>query len=54
VTAAKRRKISVLAVEYLTRHRAFAHPCRFDVVAITIGAGGTTVDVLQNAFDATV
>ena len=54
VTAAKKRKISVVAVEYLTRHNAFAHPCRFDVVAITVGAGGTTIDVLQNAFDAAV
>ncbi len=54
ITAAKRRKITVLAIDYLTRHKALAHPCRFDVVAITIGTGGTTIDVLQNAFDAAV
>jgi putative endonuclease len=52
VTAAKQRKISALAVQYLARHNAFGRSCRFDVVAITVGADGTTIDVLQNAFDA--
>ena len=54
VTAIKRRRITALARDYVAQHRLSAWPCRFDVVAITFEVGEpTTVEVLQNAFDAT-
>jgi putative endonuclease len=52
VTAAKRRKVTAMAAEYLARQRIANRPCRFDVVAID-GARGERpeVTVFANAFD---
>jgi putative endonuclease len=35
VDAAKRRRLTRLALAYLQRHDLLAYPCRFDVVAVT-------------------
>ena len=53
VTAAKRRKVTAMAVDYLARHRITNRPCRFDVVAID-GAmdASPEITVFPNAFDA--
>ena len=51
VTWLKRRRISQLAVEYMTQHRIANCPCRFDVVSIHLEAGTPVVEVYQNAFD---
>ena len=39
VTPRKQRTISLMASEYLLRHQASRCPCRFDVVAVMVGAG---------------
>jgi putative endonuclease len=52
VTPFKRRRITQLAMDYMTRHRLTANPCRFDVVSIHFDAGRPTIEVFQNAFDA--
>jgi putative endonuclease len=53
VTAAKKRKVTAMAVEYLARHHLTNRPCRFDVVAID-GAMGVRpeITIFPNAFDA--
>src|SRR5687767_10595258 len=55
VTAAKQRKVALMAMDYLVRHRLNDRPCRFDVVAIDIvaidaGAGEPRIEVYPNAF----
>ena len=52
ITGFKRRRITQLARDYMTRHRLSACPCRFDVVSIQFDAGEPAVEVIQNAFDA--
>jgi putative endonuclease len=52
VTAFKRRRITQLALDYMTRHHLSNCPCRFDVVSIQFDAGRPTIEVFQNAFDA--
>jgi putative endonuclease len=53
VTRLKQRRIVQLAREYVMRHHAEDRPCRFDVVAIELRAGGEpAIEVYQNAFDA--
>ncbi len=52
VTAVKRRRLVATAREFLVRHRLYRHPCRFDVVAVQVGAAGPEVQLFQNAFDA--
>ena len=51
VTAAKQRRMTKLASEYLKRHHVSDCPCRFDVVAIHVGAGAPAIEIIQNAFD---
>ena len=56
VTAAKQRKVALMAMDYLVRHRLEDCPCRFDVVAIEIvaidaGAGEPRIEVYQHAFE---
>ena len=53
VTMIKRRRIVQLALDYVTRHRLTASPCRFDVVSIHLEAGEPVVEVYENAFDVT-
>ncbi len=52
VTPFKRRRITQLALDYMTRHRLADCPCRFDVVSIHFDAGAPTIELFQNAFDA--
>jgi putative endonuclease len=52
VTAIKRRRITQLALDYMTRHHLTRSPCRFDVVSIHFDSGRAEIEVFQNAFDA--
>ena len=52
VTALKRRRLTMVAGEYLMKHRLADRPCRFDVVSIRVEDDRPVVDVFQNAFDA--
>jgi putative endonuclease len=52
VGALKQRRIVQLAREYVVRHRLTESPCRFDVVSIDFRGGHPSVEVFQNAFDA--
>ena len=47
----KRRRIVRLAQEFVAEHRLAECPCRFDVVAVYLGAGRAEIEVFQNAFD---
>ena len=50
VGAAKRRRMSMVALDYLARHHQTESPCRFDVVSINVGDGVQDVEIVQNAF----
>jgi putative endonuclease len=52
VTAFKRRRITRLAVDYMTRHHLSNCACRFDVVSIHFDSRRPVIEVFQNAFDA--
>ena len=52
VTAAKERRLTLMALDYLARSHTSGVPCRFDVVAVTLAAGGPHVEVVTNAFAA--
>jgi putative endonuclease len=52
VTARKRRKMTYLALDYLTEHRLTECACRFDVVSIHMENGLPVVELFRNAFDA--
>src|SRR3954447_13821622 len=52
VTPFKRRRIARLRMDYVARQHLTQSPCPFDVVAIHFDAGGTQIEVFQNAFDA--
>lgn len=51
VHALKRRRLSRLALDYVTRNRLADRPCRFDVVSIHLGEGAPVIEVFQNAFE---
>lgn len=53
VTLLKRRRIVMVAQEYLVTHTQAECPCRFDVVSVHLGEGHPVVEVYRNAFDAT-
>jgi putative endonuclease len=51
VTFEKRRRVALMAADYLARRRRPASACRFDVVAVTISTDGAPrVDVIPGAF----
>ena len=51
ITASKRRKLICAAEQFIQQHSAWAHqPCRFDVVAITLGSN-MQLDWIRNAFE---
>lgn len=50
VTAAKRRQMARVALDYLTRSGVGERPARFDVVAVTFGSGPPQVELMKNAF----
>ena len=52
VTGFKRRRMTQVALDYMTRHRLSNRPCRFDVVSIHFDSGRPEIEVFQNAFDA--
>ena len=51
VTGLKRRRMALLALDYLARYRLTGCSCRFDVVSIQLENGPPTIEVFQNAFD---
>jgi putative endonuclease len=52
VTWKKRRRITAMAVEYLSRERPGPGPYRFDVVAVRLEAGGRpAIEVIRGAFE---
>jgi putative endonuclease len=52
ITWHKRRKIVLMAGEYMLWHGLGAAPCRFDVVAIHWNGGRPRVEVVTGAFEA--
>jgi putative endonuclease len=52
VTPRKRRRMTMVALDYLARRGIAECPCRFDVVAIYLGNELPEIEVYQNAFDA--
>ena len=53
VTPAKQRKLTLMALDYLTRLHTSGVACRFNVVAVAMGAGRPQVEVVTDAFAAT-
>jgi len=51
VTPKKRRKISMVALEYLKSTRQMGCKARFDVVAILSGGERPQIELVKNAFD---
>jgi putative endonuclease len=53
VTRHKQRRVSAMALDYLTRANRLDAPCRFDVVAINgVGTDRPEVNVIADAFPA--
>ena len=53
VTAWKQRRIALMAVDYVARHRLENRPCRFDVVTVDVAEGKPPrVEIYTHAFDA--
>lgn len=53
VTPWKQRRISQMAVDYLSRNNLHDKPCRFDVVTVDMKDSGPEIVVYVSAFDAT-
>ena len=51
VNAAKQRKVALMAMDYLARHRLEDRPCRFDVIAIDAEGDPPRLEVYQDAFE---
>jgi putative endonuclease len=51
VTLSKKRRLSILALDYLKETRQHGKKARFDVVAINMGQGRTEIEIIRNAFD---
>ena len=52
VTIWKQRRITQMAVDYLSRHHLHDSPCRFDVVVVDLAGDSAHVEVYAHAFDA--
>ena len=52
VTPWKQRRISQMAVDYLSRNKLHDKPCRFDVVTVDVKEGAPEIVVYTSAFDA--
>ena len=50
ITRWKQRRVTQMAVDYISRHRLHNCPCRFDVVTIEFEAGQPAITVYPNAF----
>lgn len=46
----KALRVRRLAEVYLGQHGLTQHPCRFDVVAVTVGPSGPEIEWIQDAF----
>jgi putative endonuclease len=54
VTRWKQRKVTLMAMDYLARHRLEETPCRFDVVTVDVVDGTPPhVEVYPHAFEST-
>jgi Holliday junction resolvase-like predicted endonuclease len=51
VTAWKQRRVTSMAIDYLSRHDLHGRPCRFDVVTIEMRGGEPRIEVYPHAFD---
>ena len=47
----KQKKISRIALHYLSEHHLRQCPARFDVVAVKLLPGGTQIELIRNAFE---
>jgi putative endonuclease len=47
----KQRKISMVALKYIQEKQMHGRNARFDVVAVTILASGTSTELIKNAFE---
>ena len=53
VTGWKQRRLTMMAMDYLARHRLEKLRCRFDVVTVDVVQGSAPrIEVYQHAFDA--
>jgi putative endonuclease len=52
VTKAKRRKVVLAALEYVTHHHLIDRAIRFDVIAVLPGRDGPKVMHIEDAFEA--
>jgi putative endonuclease len=52
MTAWKQRRVTRMAVDYLSKHNLHDCPCRFDVVTVDFVSGPPQITVYPNAFDA--
>ena len=51
VTVHKQRRLTHMAVDYLSRHRLHDTPCRFDVVTVDVVGDRAVVEVYVHAFE---
>lgn len=55
VTAWKQRKVTLMAMDYVARHRLENTPCRFDVVTVDVCDGKPPIiEIYQHAFDSSL
>ena len=54
VARAKRRKLTLMALDYLARARISGVACRFDVVAVSMREGKPWVELVRDAFQTAV
>lgn len=47
----KQRKISKIALNYLSENHLGCHPARFDVVAVLLLPSGTRIELIRDAFE---
>jgi putative endonuclease len=52
VTPWKQRRITQMAIDYLSRNKLHDKPCRFDVVTVDMKDNGPEIVVYANAFEA--
>jgi Holliday junction resolvase-like predicted endonuclease len=54
VTQWKQRRLTLMALDYVARHRLEDTPCRFDVVTIDIVDGQPPrIEIYEHAFEST-
>jgi putative endonuclease len=55
VTMEKRRRLARAAAEYLSRHKLWSRPCRFDLVLVAFTDDGKEPEIehIENAFEVT-